>query len=79
MTTGFLGWTRADEAELDCIVHELVKAAWAHRDCARCKELGTWCPPMRDAAEAALEWRRARRLLSKAAFLRHLQDREDAA
>ena len=72
-------WTAADEAELDAIVHALVKAAWAHRDCSRCKALGTWCPPMREAAEAALDWRRARALLSRAEFLRALHDRRQAA
>lgn len=68
-----LGWTAADEAELDAIIHQLVRAAWAHQDCTRCLDLGTWCPPMRDAAEAAFEWRRARCLISRAEWLRARQ------
>lgn len=74
----FPWWTAADEAELDAIIHALVKAARAHRDCARCHALGTWCPPMREAAEEALDWRRARHLLSRAEFLRALNDRQAA-
>jgi hypothetical protein len=72
-------WTDADAAELDAIVHELVRAAWAHRDCAHCNEGGTWCPAMREAAEAAFEWRRARALLSRAEFLRALHEETKAA
>jgi hypothetical protein len=68
-------WTDADAAELDAIIHALVNAAMAHKECARCRELGTWCPPMREAAEAALDWRRARRLLSRAEFLRAMNYR----
>lgn len=71
-------WTDADAAELDAIIHALVRAGWAHQECARCRELGTWCPPMREAAEAALDWRRARALLSRAEFLRALNDRRAA-
>jgi hypothetical protein len=71
-------WTAADEAELDSI-HALVKAAWAHRDCARCRALNTWCEPVREAAEEALDWRRARALLSRAEFLRAMNDRRQAA
>lgn len=72
-------WTDADQAELDAIVHELVRAGWAHRTCPDCLQLGTWCPAMRKAAEAAFEWRRARELLSRAELLRALHDYGEAA
>ena len=75
----FPWWTAADEAELDAIIHALCRAAWEHRDCARCQALGTWCQPMREAAEAALDWRRARALLSRAEFLRALHEETRAA
>ena len=75
----FRWWTAADEAELDAIIHALVKVAWAHRDCACCRELGTWCEPMREAAEQALDWRRSRALLSRAEFLRALHEGRQAA
>lgn len=73
MTEASAWWTAADAAELDVLVFRLVEAAWAHRKCIRCRELGTWCPPMREAAEAVFNWRRARRLLSRAEYLRALQ------
>ena len=78
MSSQFPWWTAADEAELDTIIHALVKAAWAHRDCTRCRALNTWCDPMREAAEEALDWRRARALLSRAEFLRALNERRAA-
>jgi hypothetical protein len=68
-------WTAADQAELDVVIWELVGAGFAHRDCARCQELNTWCPPMAEAAEAVLTWRRGRNLLSRA---EHLRAREGA-
>ena len=66
-------WTAADDAELDVIVWDLVRAGFAHRDCLRCRELGAYCEPMRAAVEAVLDWRRARNLLSRAEHLRALQ------
>jgi hypothetical protein len=65
-----LGWTAADQAELDVLVDALVRAGFAHKGCAACHRLNTWCPPMREAAEAVLDWRRARALLSRAEYLR---------
>jgi hypothetical protein len=73
VTAGPAWWTAADAAELDVLVFELVEAAWPHRECARCRELGTWCPPMVEAAETVLTWRRGRNLLSRAEFLRGLE------
>lgn len=64
------GWTAADDAELDVIVDRLVAAGLAHRECAACRRLGTWCRPMADAFEAVEIWLRARRLLSRAQHLR---------
>jgi hypothetical protein len=66
-------WTAADDAELDVIVWALVGAGLAHRECAACRRLGRYCPPMAEAVEAVLDWRRARNLLSRAEHLRALQ------
>lgn len=74
MSTAPAWWTAADAAEFDVLVFQLVEAAWAHRKCARCRDLGTWCPPMAEAAEAVLTWRRGRSLLSRAEHLRALQE-----
>jgi hypothetical protein len=72
-----LGWTQADQAELDVLLAELVGAGFAHRDCARCCSLGTWCAPMAEAFEAVADWRWRRSLLSRAHALREKQsDRE---
>jgi hypothetical protein len=63
-------WTAADEAELDLLVHELVRVGFVHR--ARCTVCsgGRWCSAMHDALDALLEWRDGRVLRSKAAWLR---------
>lgn len=71
-------WTPADQAELDLVIQELVRAGWAHRECARCKMLGRWCEPMAEAAEAVLDWKRGRELRSRAAHLRRLEERRAA-
>lgn len=63
-------WTAADQAELDVLVNALVRAGFAHRDCQRCRAVNTWCPPMAGAADAFLDWLRARELLSRAEWLR---------
>jgi hypothetical protein len=63
-------WTEADAAELDLLVHELVRVAWTHPDHV----------PPREAVEAVLEWRDGRVLRSKAAWLRiRQQAKEDLA
>lgn len=74
-------WTAADEAELQVLVHELVRVLWLHRDgCPDCRVDGAlrFCGQARAAIEAALEWRDDRILRSKAAWLRARQQaRED--
>jgi hypothetical protein len=68
-------WTLADDAELDLLVHEFIRAAFAHRaDCETCRGGRAWCGPLADAFEGVLEWRRGRVLRSRAAWLRELQD-----
>jgi hypothetical protein len=72
-------WTAADAAELDVLVHELVRVAFIHRDrCDACQH-GQTCDAMRDAIEAVIEWRDARRLRSRAEYLRSGQDLADFA
>lgn len=73
-------WTEADAAELDVLVHELVRVAMIHRErCSVCRGHGVlYCADMGEAIEAVLEWRDARILRSKAAWLRiRQQARED--
>lgn len=64
-------WTEADQADLDLLVHELIRQAWPHRG-----EPG-WDDAVCEAVEAILEWREARALRSKAAALRARQDLSD--
>lgn len=65
-----LGWTEADDAELDVLVDALIGAALVHsRLCKMCMGHSP-CKAMREAEAAVLEWQWARRLLSKAEFLR---------
>jgi hypothetical protein len=71
-------WTSADEAELDLLVHEFVKAVYEHREgCSICRAGGPWCPPLAHAFQGVLDWREGRVLHSKAAYLRELQDMLD--
>ena len=64
-------WTEADEAELDLLVTEFVRAVFAHRrGCSVCAAGGPWCDVLRDAFEGLLEWRAGRILRSKGAWLR---------
>jgi hypothetical protein len=66
-----LGWTRADQAELDIILWEFLDALYLHRDlCAACYRLNRWCRPLDDAWTAVEVWLYRRRLLSKAQWLR---------
>jgi hypothetical protein len=71
-------WTPADQAELDVLIWELVERVPEHRErCRRClveKETGFPCTAVTEAIEAVLEWRRARWLLSKAQYLRRLEE-----
>jgi hypothetical protein len=70
-------WTTADESELEVLVNALVRAGFAHRSCTWCRELNAWCKPMREAAEAVFEWVDARWLLSRAQYLRALENRKE--
>jgi hypothetical protein len=73
-------WTAADQAELDCLIWELVDRLPEHRErCARCraqKEAGFPCPHVGAAIDAVLDWRRRRALLSRAESLRLQRNRE---
>lgn len=70
-------WTAADDAELDLLVHELVRAVDIHRaGCSVCSangHCGPWCEPLREALEGVIEWREGRILRSKAQWLRFRQ------
>jgi hypothetical protein len=69
-------WTDADAAELELLVHELVRAAFLHRGgCSTCGADRRWCPAMYEALEAVTDWRDGRILRSKAAFLRLAEER----
>jgi len=76
-----IGWTEADDAELDVLVDELVNGIGEHRpQCASCAAGFPPCPHIRRAIEAVLEWRKARELRSRAEWLRAERDRiEEAA
>lgn len=69
-----LGWTAADEAELQAVAWKLAEAGIEHRDrCAACARLGRYCPPMAVAVDAAIHWMQGRALLSKAQYLRRTE------
>jgi hypothetical protein len=69
------GWTAADEAELDAVLHALVRGAFEHREvCDVCRAGFPPCPYVGEAITAVLDWRSFRRLLSKAERLRLEQD-----
>jgi hypothetical protein len=70
-------WTAADAAELDVLVHELVRVGFLHREACSCCRAGyPPCPRLGEAIETVIEWRDGRVLRSKAEWLR---GREDAA
>ena len=69
--TQTVGWTRADQAELEVLIWHLVEAAEVHQaGCWACYRLNRWCPPLADAFQAVLDWRNRRRLISRAEWLR---------
>jgi hypothetical protein len=74
-------WSDADRAELDALAHELVAAVFEHREagCEVCAAGFPLCPAVRAAIERVVEWREARILLSRAAWLVARQDRLDQA
>jgi hypothetical protein len=79
----WLGWTNADQAELDCVLWEFLSRREEHRArCPRCqaeRETGWPCPYVREAWEAVEDWIARRRLLSRAEWFRrrHLLERLD--
>jgi hypothetical protein len=78
----WLGWTEADQAELDVVVWELLSRYEEHRArCPRCqaeRETGWPCPRWREAWGLVEDWIARRQLLSRAQLLRCLQDRRAA-
>lgn len=78
-------WTPADQAELNLLTLELVHGMTWHFD--NCPNGYTTshgsrhcdCPSIGQAIDTVLEWRESRVLHSKAAYLRHLQNQQDAA
>jgi hypothetical protein len=64
-------WTEADDAELSVLVDAFVRCVRVHRArCSICSTGGAWCAPVREAFEGVHDWRDARALRSKAAWLR---------
>lgn len=61
-------WTEADAAEFDVLVWELVRLHGRHRDHPDV------AAAVGEAVDAILDWRRARDLRSRAAYLRTMQD-----
>ena len=66
-------WTQADAAETDVLLNELVAGYFEHR--SWCREHR--CPHVGDAIDVLLDWRRRRRLLSRARYLRTGQELAD--
>jgi hypothetical protein len=72
-------WTDADTAELGALSFEFTRAVSIHREqCDTCRAGGPWCPVIRAAFDAVLEWRDSRRHRSRAAWLRARQDAADS-
>jgi hypothetical protein len=68
-------WTDADQAELECLLRELVDGVFEHRErCERCLAGYPPCPHVGRAIEVVLDWREARELFSKARWLRWQQE-----
>jgi hypothetical protein len=72
--------TEANPAEIDVVAKVLTNAIYEHREkCAACREAGRGCTSIVAAIEAAIEWVELRTLKSKAATLRLMQNRREAA
>jgi hypothetical protein len=72
--------TAADVAETELVAWHLSGCIWTHRqECAVCSAGLPYCEPVKEAIEAALDWKRGRDLRSRALFLRALQNRREAA
>jgi hypothetical protein len=68
-------WTEADDAELDCLVCELVDAVLEHRGwCETCRAGQLPCRQVGTAIDVVLKWRQLRIFRSRAAYLGALQD-----
>jgi hypothetical protein len=68
----------SDESEFDFVTVELVHGLYEHyARCARC-QAHVRCPATEEAIGAVVEWITARRLLSRALFLRNCQAELDA-
>lgn len=70
-------WSEADQAELDCLLWELVDGIFEHRErCRRCvahraHEKGSLpCPHVVKAIGIVVDWQHRRELVSRAAYLR---------
>lgn len=64
-------WTRADDAELDLLLWQLVNDYFNHRDtCYNCATGYDRCDQVTEAVSEVVEWRDARALLSKAKAFR---------
>lgn len=73
-----LGWTEADQAELNVGIWALVCAIDEHKPgCVICEIGFPPCPVVGTMIEALIDWFVLRRMLSKAEYLRrrHLLDR----
>jgi hypothetical protein len=60
------GWTQADQAELDVLLHALAADWFKHRPTCNADP----CPHIQQAIAEVLDWREARALLSQAQALR---------
>lgn len=69
-----VGWTRADQAELDAILWFFMDAYYAHRKGCRDCHPREWCASLSTAWDAVEAWARTRRLLSRAEHLRACQN-----
>lgn len=70
-----LGWTSADQAELEVLIWHFVELADLHRICRDCTQR-KWCWDLERCWLAIEVWLYRRQLLSKAQFLRVLDRRE---
>ena len=61
-----IGWTPADQAELDVLLWALCDGWHHHRDTCRLEP----CPHLIEAIAEVVDWRQARKLLSEAQALR---------
>jgi hypothetical protein len=65
-------WTKADQAEVEVLINELVEEWWGH-DCD-----GDPCPHLAVALDVVESWMQRRLLKSRASYLRELEWLETA-